>query len=72
VQSYNETNNFTERKMSGYVGAGVEYFPFAKKDNALKNISGYGEAGYIIGSGAMGSLGVKYNLNKSNKEKKSE
>ena len=72
VQSFNETNNFTERKMSGYVGAGVEYSPFAKKDNALKNISGYGEAGYIIGSGAMGSLGVKYNLNKSNKEKKSE
>ncbi|MDP2672406.1 MAG: hypothetical protein Q8O84_01185 [Nanoarchaeota archaeon] len=70
VQSYNETNNSTERKMSGYVGAGVEYSPFAKKNNASKNLSVYGEFGHVFGENSMntGSLGIKYTLSKSNKQ----
>jgi len=58
--------------MSGYAGAGAEYFPFAKQNNALKNISVYGEAGYVfgkdLGKGTIGSVGVKYKLGKSNKQ----
>ena len=73
VKSYNESNNFTEKRMSGYLGAGAEYFPFSAKENALKNISVYGEAGYVLGKnlgkGIMGSLGIKYNLNKKPKNK---
>ena len=72
VQSYNESNSSTEKTMSGYAGAGAEYFPFTKQNNALKNISVYGEAGYVfgkdLGKGAIGSVGVKYNFGKSNKQ----
>jgi len=82
VQSYNETNTFATNKslFKGspvYVGANLEYFPLSKKENALKNISVYGEFGHVFGENSMnlGSLGIKYTLGKlgkSNKEKKSE
>jgi len=72
IYSYNESNSSTEKRMSGYAGAGAEYFPFAKQNNALKNISVYGEAGYVfgkdLGKGTIGSVGVKYKLGKSNKQ----
>ena len=58
--------------MSGYAGAGAEVFPFSKKTNALRNFSVYGGVGYVfgkdLGKGAIGSVGVKYNFGKSNKQ----
>ena len=71
VQPYNETNTFVTKNdlFNGspvYVGAGVEYFPMKGK-KILRNISVYGEAGYVFAEnlGAMGSLGIKYTLGKS-------
>ena len=72
IQSYNETNTSTTNKSlfkgsPAYVGAGLEYFPLSKKENALKNISVYGEFGHVFGENSMnlGSLGIKYTLRKS-------
>ena len=72
IQSYNESNSSTEKRMSKYAGAGAEVFPFSKKTNALRNFSVYGGVGYVfgkdLGKGAIGSVGVKYNFGKSNKQ----
>ena len=71
AQSYNETNtSITNNSLfegsQVYIGAGAEYFPLKGRSlKALDNLSVYGEAGYIIDSGAMGSVGIKYNLSKS-------
>lgn len=73
VQAYNETNNFTFKGSPVYVGAGAEYFPLKGK-KILENISVAGEIGYVFGenSGALGSLGIKYTLEKSKDKDKSE
>ena len=78
VQVYNETNtSITDKSLFKgspvYVGAGLEYYPLSKKENALKNISIYGEFGHVFGENSMnlGSLGIKYTLSQSkNKSEK--
>lgn len=71
VQTYDETNTSIIKKSlfegsPAYIGAGAEYFPLKGK-KILENISVAGEFGYVTGenSGALGSIGIKYNLEKS-------
>ena len=66
IQSYDETNNSTEKIISSYAGAGAEYSPLPGK-KILENLSVYGEAGYVFGKnhGFLGSVGIKYTLKKS-------
>ncbi len=79
VQSFDETNSETIKesllKSAQYAGAGAEYFPFSQKSNALKNVSVYGEAGYVFGKTAFKSMplfsaGIKYNLRKTQNKSK--
>ncbi len=79
AQSFDETNSETIKesllKSAQYAGAGAEYFPFSQKSNALKNVSVYGEAGYIFGRTAFNGMplltaGAKYNLRKTQNKSK--